>query len=207
MKREDLKALLPGITDDQLSQVMGWNGADIERHKTAAEAAKTELEAAKTQLAEAGKTIEGFKALDVDGIRAAAEEWKQKAVEAEREAARKLDEMAFNTMLDGKIAQAKGRNAKAIRALLDMETLRASKNREGDAEKAIADLLKENDYLFETDRPPTPKVVRPTGNLRTTPENFRSMGYMARFKLKNEQPDLYQSLKAEQNGGNDEWQK
>ena len=203
MKREDLKALIPDITDDQLDKVMNWNGADIEKHKTAAESAKTELAAAKARLVEADKAIEGFKALDVDGIKAAAEEWKQKAEQAEREAAQKIDEMEFNAMLDGKIAQAKGRNAKAIRALLDMEALRDSKNREGDADKAIAAVLQENGYLFETGQPPAPHVVRPTSNTRITPENFKSMSYMDKLKLKNEQPDLYKSLKAEKNGGND----
>ena len=37
MKREDVKAKIPGITDEQLNWLMSENGADINREKTVAE--------------------------------------------------------------------------------------------------------------------------------------------------------------------------
>ena len=42
MKREDVKAKLPGITDEQLNWLMSENGADINREKTVAEQFKTQ---------------------------------------------------------------------------------------------------------------------------------------------------------------------
>ena len=50
MKREDVKAKIPGITDEQLNWLMSENGADINREKTAAEQFKTQLESAQAQL-------------------------------------------------------------------------------------------------------------------------------------------------------------
>ena len=47
MKREDVKAKLPGITDEQLNWLMSENGADINREKTVAEQFKTQLENAR----------------------------------------------------------------------------------------------------------------------------------------------------------------
>ena len=41
MKREDVKAKIPGITDEQLNWLMSENGADINREKTVAEQFKT----------------------------------------------------------------------------------------------------------------------------------------------------------------------
>ena len=50
MKREDVKAKLPGITDEQLNWLMSENGADINREKTVAEQFKTQFENAQAQL-------------------------------------------------------------------------------------------------------------------------------------------------------------
>lgn len=45
MKREDVKAKIPGITDEQLKWLMSENGTDINREKTAAEQFKTSWKA------------------------------------------------------------------------------------------------------------------------------------------------------------------
>ena len=50
MKREDVKAKIPGITDEQLNWLMSENGADINREKTVAEQFKTQFENAQAQL-------------------------------------------------------------------------------------------------------------------------------------------------------------
>ena len=50
MKREDVKAKIPGITDEQLNWLMSENGADINREKTVAEQFKTQFENAQAKL-------------------------------------------------------------------------------------------------------------------------------------------------------------
>ncbi len=84
MKREFIKTLLPDITDEALNASMAENGKDLEKHKTEAETEKATAQQLKTQLEEANKSIEGFKTLDIDGIKQAAEQWKTKAEQAER---------------------------------------------------------------------------------------------------------------------------
>ena len=158
MKREDLKKL--GIEDSLVDSIMALHGTDIEKHKTDLATAQTELGSLKTQLTEAGATIEGFKKLDVDGIKAAADEWKTKAEKAASDGAASIASLKFDHALDGALSGAKAKNAKAVRALLDMNGLKFN-----DADGSVVGLdeqlkkVKEtNDYLFESDNP-TPKIV------------------------------------------------
>lgn len=53
MKREEIKAIFPDATDEQLKSVMDLNGADIEREKGKRQAIETELADKKNR---AGKT-------------------------------------------------------------------------------------------------------------------------------------------------------
>jgi len=79
MKREDLKAL--GIDDEgKIDAIMALNGKAIENHKGAAQTAQSENETLKTQLTEANKQIEGFKGMDIEGVKKAADDWKAKAI-------------------------------------------------------------------------------------------------------------------------------
>ena len=75
MKREEVKGILPDITDEQLTKIMDLHGADIERQKQTITTLTTERDAAKNQLDEANKKLEGY---DPD--------WKNKAAEAESKA-------------------------------------------------------------------------------------------------------------------------
>lgn len=75
MKRDEVKAIVPGITDEQLDKVMDLNGADIEKHKQTITTLTTERDAAREQLGEANKKLEGYDP-----------EWKAKAAAAENDA-------------------------------------------------------------------------------------------------------------------------
>lgn len=116
----------------------------------------TELKTVKGQLSEANKAIEEFKNLDIDGVKKAAAEWKEKAEQAERDAAQRIADMEFDGVLKDAINAAKGRNAKAITALLDVSALKQSKNQAEDIKTALANLREGNSYLFEEDKTPPP---------------------------------------------------
>ena len=56
---------------------------------------------------------------------------------------------AFSYLVDGAITAAGGRNAKAISALLDLETLKASDDPKQAVEAALQNLKQECSYLFQ----------------------------------------------------------
>ena len=143
MKREDVKNKIPGITEEQLNWVMQANGEDINREKSAAAALQTQLDNANAQL----KTAQ-------DGLKAF--EGKKKPEEYEAELARlqadmkaQADGFAFDNALNTAILGKKGRSVKAVRALLDLDALKGSKDRTTDIAKALDDAAKANPWAFD----------------------------------------------------------
>jgi len=139
---------------------MALHGQDIEKHKAAVATAQAEIDGLKKQLEEANAAIESFKQLDVDAIKAAADEWKAKAEQAQKDAQAQIQQLKFEHALDQALAGAKAKNVKAVRALLQMDALKLN---EADGsivglKEQLEKLQSEADYLFESDQP-APKVV------------------------------------------------
>ena len=86
--------------------------------------------AAEAQLADANKTIAGYKDMDIDAIRQSAADWQTKAEQAQKDADARVAAVQFDARLDGAIGKRRGRSPKAIKALLDMDALRGSKNQQ-----------------------------------------------------------------------------
>ena len=157
MKREDLIKL--GVAEDVVDKIMAAHGKDIEDHKSKLATAQTELEGLKGQLKDAGEAIEGFKKLDIDGVKKSADEWKAKAEQAEKDAQAQIQALKFEHALDGALTGAKAKNAKAVKALLQADALKL--NEDGSIlglKEQLEKIKSESDYLFESDVP-TPKVV------------------------------------------------
>lgn len=128
--------------------------AKVEAHK-----------ALETQLAEANKAIDDFKAKapDVEAIQKAADDWKKKAEAAKNDADARIAEMELNATIESSITASKGKNAKAIRALLDMDAIRTSKNQSDDITKAIGAIKEKDGYLFEDETGTPPPYAAGTG--------------------------------------------
>ena len=82
MKREDVKGIVPNITEEQLQQIMDLHSSDIGSHKQSIDTLKAKRDAARTQLADANKKLEGY---DPD--------WKQKAADAQQQADQQVAEL------------------------------------------------------------------------------------------------------------------
>ena len=157
MKRKFLEDM--GLTKEQVDSIMTENGNDIEAAKGELEQVKTELEQTKTQLQEANNTIDGFK--DYEQVKNQVQEYKTKYEQSTAEYEAKIADMQFGTALDAAITTADGRNAKAIKALLDVEALKKSKDQTADIKAAIEACQKENTYLFGANEP----INNPVGRI------------------------------------------
>ena len=145
-----------------------FNKAVAENYKTAAEFEKKvnrlndDLAAEKKRADTAVETLKGFEGKDFDAITRERDEWKRKHDEAVSSYQKEQEEREFNSSLEAAISEYKGKNAKAIMALLDVDKLRGSKNQEKDIKAALDALRTENGYLFE-DNGGTPRFTDPNG--------------------------------------------
>ena len=158
MKRKFLEDM--GLTKEQVDSIMAENETDIESAKGETEQVKTELEQTKTQLQKANTAIDGFK--DYDQVKGQVEEYKTKYEQSKTEYETKIADMQFGTTLEAAISAAGGRNAKAVKALLDVDNLKSSKDQTADIKAAIEACQKDNGYLFGAGEPIN-NPVGPTG--------------------------------------------
>ena len=141
MKREFLQNFKIGdqaLPKEIIDSILDENGRDIEAAKKPFadyESLKEQLNAAKDGLAE-------FKDVNVDELQSKISTLTTQLADKDKEWKEKLDGMAFDGRIKEAITAAKGRNAKAITALLDVGTLRASKNPDEDIKAALEEAHK-----------------------------------------------------------------
>lgn len=140
------------IPDDKKAE---FDKAVAENYKTAAEFEKKvnrlteDLDAATKRADTAEETLKGFEGKDFDAITKERDEWKRKHDETVAAHKKQQEEREFNTALEAAISSAKGKNQKAIMALLDVEKLRSSKNQDADIKAALDSLRTDSGYLFD----------------------------------------------------------
>ena len=106
---------------------------------------------------------------DIELAKGAASLWEEKYNQAVKDHEAKLADMAFDRKLEDAITGAKGKNAKAIKALLDVDTLKASKNQDADIKAAMDALQKDSGYLFgDVGNPPPYSPGAGTGGVGGT---------------------------------------
>ena len=142
MKREEVKSKIPGITDEQLDWLMGENGRDVNAEKTKAANLQTQVNDLTTQLNTAKDGLKAFEGVDVADL-------KGQITKLQGQLADQADGFAFDSALDGAIRDARGRDVKAIRGMLDVAALKASKDRTADIKAAVAGLAKDKAWAFD----------------------------------------------------------
>ena len=94
-----------------------------------------------------------------------------------------MDKQGFEHTLEIAVSRAGGKTLKAIRALLDVETLSQAEDRDKDVADAVAALKKDCGYLFE--QPVPPMYAFGTGtNPGTVPQEPKSLAEALREKFK-----------------------
>lgn len=150
MNREELKEL--GLTDEQINSVMASHGKVVNATKQELDTVTTDRDGLKAQLSDRDKQLETLSKVDAKGLQAEIERLKGENAT-----------QAFNFSLEKALTGAKVRNPKALKALLDSETLKL------DGDKILGldgqlEAIKESDpYLFEVEQaappPNTPNIV------------------------------------------------
>lgn len=151
MKTEDLQG--KGLNQEQIDFVMSEYGKKLN-------AVKAERDGYKTQLDTAQASLKAMEGIDAAGLQTKVSDLTKQLQGKDAEIEKIKSDYAFDASVKEAIRKASGRNEKAIMALLDVDTLKASKNQTQDIEAAITALKKDNDYLFQ--QTTVPRVVSST---------------------------------------------
>ena len=150
MKREFLQNFKVNdqpLPKEIIDAIMDENGKDIQAAKKPYadyQTIKDENQRLKEQ------QVDGL----VDGKNA--QQWKEAHDKAVSDHKTELDGIKFQHTLDAAILGAKGKNAKAITACLDVDTLRGSEDQQKAINDALEALKKESGYLFDDGAVPPP---------------------------------------------------
>ena len=190
MKRDFLKGL--GLDDSIIDQIMDENGKDIQREKNAVnkvnqdlEKYKAENEGLKTQLSEANTQIQSFKEMDIDGIKASAEEWKTKYETDTKALNEKIAAKDYDYAIKDFMSNYKFIDDDVKETVINKFKAKEFKLEEGKflgGEDFMKDYKENHKSLFVPDEPqePIPQIVKPTGGKNlggdTNPFKFNFMG-------------------------------
>ena len=186
MKREDVKNKIPGITEEQLNWIMQENGNDVNREKAAATALQAQLDNANAQLKTAQDGLKAFEG------KKKPEEYEAELTKLQADMKAQADGFAFDSALNTAILGKKGRSVKAVRALLDLDALKGSKDRAvrlKAARQSLAEFAKANPWAFGEDGAAGVAVVS-TGAEHGAPPANESNGVEAAFKSLNPELNL-----------------
>lgn len=191
MERKFLEEL--GLGKEAIDKIMAQHGKDIEAHKTTAENAAKDRDTYKGQLDDVSKKLKAFDGVDIEALRGEVDTLKKDMATKEANYQSQLSDRDFQALLTAGIMAAKGKNPKAITALLDVETLKASKNQKEDVAAAVKALAKSDAYLFgEADKTPTTPAKVSTGGVHdengggTPPSTNAQMNALITGKLRGE---------------------
>lgn len=145
MKREDVKNKIANITDEQLDWLMNEHGKSIKAEQDKYSTLKGDYDNIAGRLKTAEDGLKGFEGVDVNDL-------KGKITNLEKQLSDQKENFTFDSLLDGAIRDFKGMNVKAVRSLLDVDALKASKNRDADIKAALEKCKTDNPWSFEADK-------------------------------------------------------
>ena len=155
MKPEFLQNFKVGdapLPKEVVDAILAENARDVEEAKKPF----ADYEAIKGQLATAKEGLKAFEGADVKDLQGQVAKLTKDLKDKEEAHKQELAGLAFDGALKEAIAAARGRSDKAIRAMLDVDKLKASKDQSADIKAALEGLKKGSAYRFETDETPPP---------------------------------------------------
>lgn len=191
MKREEVRKLIEGITDDQLDGIMRLHGSDIEAKNREVGGLQAKLDAANAEL-DGFRASQSERQSESERIQAAlddlAAQKREMAVKSNRIDARAilkgigLPDEAVEAQLDRIVTEDGEASSVSAQALADLIT----------AQREEAAAAKERELLKGMSGP---KGSAAQGE--PTQKDFKAMTYAEKFALKSENPDLYAQLSKE----------
>lgn len=172
MKRDFLKSL--ELSDEAIDKIMAENGNDINGLKAKITDLETQVTDYKEQVSDRDKQLEGLKNAngDVESLKEQISKLQEENKTATQDYEAKIKQMQIDNAVNVALSNAKVKNAKAVRALLDLTNAQMDGETVKGLDKQI-DKLKESDaYLFDVETKPPVNGAKPAeggGNNKQKP--------------------------------------
>lgn len=118
---------------------------DYDNQTKKLDAANDTIKANDTAMKDLQDKLDGFKDVDVSGLNQRIKDLETEKTNIQKDYDAKIADRDFNDLVKESIAAVNGKNPKAITALLDVETLKASKNQKEDIAAALKALTEKED--------------------------------------------------------------
>lgn len=149
MKREDITALLPDISEKQLDKIMGLHGADVTNLRESLATAQNDLATARSELTAANQKLKDY---DPD--------WQSKVTDAQNQTSAVRRDAAIHVAL----TTAGARNTKAALAMLDLDKVKLGEDGKLEGlEDQLTELTKNDSWLFTSGEQATGMSTMSTG--------------------------------------------
>lgn len=181
MKREFLKSL--ELSDEVIDKIMAENGNDINGLKAKQTELETQLKDFKTQVSDRDKQLEELKksAGDSESLKAQIDKLQEENKKAADDYNAKITQMGIENAVNLALTGAKAKNAKAVKALLDLTD--AKLNDDGTIkglDKQIEKLRESDAYLFDGETKTVNGAKPAEGNGKPSTKPVSEMTYSER---------------------------
>ena len=160
MKRSFLEELK--LDKETIDKILDEHGKDLENTKTELTAQRDDY---KNQLDKAQNTLKSFEGVDVNELQGKIKKLEEDITAEKTKGEQRVADIQFTHKLENKAAEMGARNVTAVMSLIDVDTLKESKNQDEDIEAAFTAVKEKNDYLFGSNEP----INNPTGVGGTEP--------------------------------------
>lgn len=195
MNKEQLVAL--GLSEEQADSVVEGFGKMIPKSRLDEKIA--EVNDYKQQLADRDTQLTELqsKATGNEELQAQIQALQQQNEQAKTEYQQELQQKEFGFALTEALRDAKAKNPKAVKALLDTETVKFVDGKLIGLDEQLTALKTSDDYLFTSDKLKggTPPQGGTPPKETLTKEEFAKKPYADRMKLVSENPNILQELK------------
>ena len=153
MTRDEIKAILPNITKEELDKIMAINGSDIEKAKGDATALNTQITDLTNQITDRDNQLKELKSKvgDNETLKNKIEELENANKTAKSNYDKTVADMKRDYAVNNSIRDAKAKNVKAVRALLDMDKVKMDGETVVGLKDQLDALAKSDAYLFDVE--------------------------------------------------------
>ena len=175
MKTEVIEKLLKeaGVSEDKMKAVvdgvMAENGKDIAAEQTKTFAKEGELKTANETIKNLQETVKKFDGKDPDKLSS-----DLKAMQDKYD--KDISDLKLGSAIDIAIANSKAKNVKAIKALLDMDSIKLNDDKLSGFDEQITKLKESDAYLFENSGEKQSMEGKPAGRVKTGSEHGGTPG-------------------------------